>query len=523
MNHSVGTATVQVLSAGGGSCTGEIEVGTGARVDSITVAQNGVVVAGEENELSFTALDANGKEVTAYKQLKDITINGNDTNHKLAFERNADGSAKLVLDISTVTVAKGATAMHSFTFETLNHKFSTALITISENARPVAIDGLRDVPTSVSTNTSKIDIKLKNLKIEDQYGRILTEKQVADMTSETGIYKLNKITASVVTNGVISVSGGGVSASPDLVTGSAINGAATGKNDLIFEITPNAKGTDVVTFQIYNAGTGEDQLADASVDVNFVVKDTTSATVATATVDSVYVATGTAVAPVVGLAYAQPVKVKVGGALLDNTDYSVEIPGGMDLTTATVDNTTVHAVYSTNKGEVDSTKGQDDILEFKNKTATTLTRTLTITLNGTGEKFTVDVTLDSTAPKISTVAGLAGKFTPSDSDVIDIDYLFNGSTGKLENYDRIADQYGKAITGISATGVFTLADGTTTTPSLTFEPAVPLGEGAGAPSALSNNNKSTASMTVNDGFAGAGLEINFGGIKSNVKIIGFDS
>ena len=514
MTPSAGTASIQVLSAGGGTCSGEIEVGTGARVDSITVSQNGVIVAGEENELAYTALDANGKEVTAYKQLRYVDINGSSANYKLAFERNADGSAKLVLDATNATVRKDQTAMQSFTFQTLNHKFSTALLTISENARPVAIDGLRGIDTSISNKTSVVDIKVKNLQIEDQYGRILPDYQVAGMITATGsgIYNLKDVQATLNKNDVLKVTGAAFTnaASTSAV---AVSGSAAGitKDSVLFQIKPQNKGTETISFQIYNNGsTQQEILADASVDVNFTVKDTTSATTATATVDPIYVTTGGAVSSN-ATNYAQAVKVKVGGALLSKDDYSVEVPGGMVVTTGAVDHTAVWAVYASD--------GQQDIKEFKEQTATTLTRTFTITLNGTGEKFTVDATIDRTAPKITTVNGLTGKFTPASGDAITVAYLLGTSGGKL-SADWIADQYGKAATA-NASGVYTLADGTTATPTLTFEPAVALGEGAGAPVLLTNNNKDTASMTVQNGFAGAGLTINFGGTTGSVKILGF--
>ena len=514
MTPSAGTASIQVLSAGGGTCSGEIEVGTGARVDSITVSQNGVIVAGEENELSYTALDANGKEITAYKQLRNVVINGGSNDYKLTFERNADGSAKLVLDATNATVRKDQTAMQSFTFQTLNHKFSTALLTISENARPVAIDGLRGIDTSISNKTSVVDIKVKNLQIEDQYGRILPDSQVAGMITATrsGIYNLKDVHATLNKNDVLKVTGAAFTnaASTSAV---AVSGSAAGitKDSVLFQIKPQNKGTETISFQIYNNGsTQQEILADASVDVNFTVKDTTSATTATATVDPIYVTTGGAVSSN-ATNYAQAVKVKVGGALLSKDDYSVEVPGGMVVTTGAVDHTAVWAVYASD--------GQQDIKEFKEQTATTLTRTFTITLNGTGEKFTVDATIDRTAPKITTVNGLTGKFTPASGDAITVAYLLGTSGGKL-SADWIADQYGKAATA-NASGVYTLADGTTATPTLTFEPAVALGEGYGAPVALTNNNKDTASMTVQNGFAGAGLTINFGGTTGSVKILGF--
>ena len=514
MTPSAGTASIQVLSAGGGTCSGEIEVGTGARVDSITVSQNGVIVAGEENELSYTALDANGKEITAYKQLRNVVINGGSNDYKLTFERNADGSAKLVLDATNATVRKDQTAMQSFTFQTLNHKFSTALLTISENARPVAIDGLRGIDTSISNKTSVVDIKVKNLQIEDQYGRILPDSQVAGMITATrsGIYNLKDVHATLNKNDVLKVTGAAFTnaASTSAV---AVSGSAAGitKDSVLFQIKPQNKGTETISFQIYNNGsTQQEILADASVDVNFTVKDTTSATTATATVDPIYVTTGGAVSSN-ATNYAQAVKVKVGGALLSKDDYSVEVPGGMVVTTGAVDHTAVWAVYASD--------GQQNIKEFKEQTATTLTRTFTITLNGTGEKFTVDATIDRTAPKITTVNGLTGKFTPASGDAITVAYLLGTSGGKL-SADWIADQYGKAATA-NASGVYTLADGTTATPTLTFEPAVALGEGYGAPVALTNNNKDTASMTVQNGFAGAGLTINFGGTTGSVKILGF--
>ena len=518
MTHTAGTATVQLLSTGGATCSGEITIAEGGRVASLTVSQNGVVVAGEENELSYTALDASGKEVTSYKYLREIEISGTqDANYSLAFERNTDGTAKLVLDAKGATVAKDDKPMLSYSFKTKNNKFSNVLITVSENARPVAIDGLRDVDTTISSKTGYVDVKVKNLQIEDQYGRILSDSTVAGMTGKTREYKLATVKASIVNSaGVLAVSGAAVagnSASTEYGTTATITfNSAANKGDVLFRIKPLKKGTEVITFTITNAATTDDKrLADASVDVNFTVKDTSAVTTATAKVDSVFaLANNDNFNDTNAQKYAQNVEVKANGALLSREDYTVEAPWGLKVKEATKDGTDVWAVYCEKNRDVFDN-------QFKNKTATTVTRTLTITLNGTGEKITTDVVIDTTAPKITTVSDFTGKISPVSDDAINATNLFNGPARTKVTASWIGDQYGKKVTN-NNDGTFTFENGDSVTASYNFVCTVPYGEGSGAPYRLTNNNKSGAEMVVGKGFAGATLTINFGGITKDVKV-----
>lgn len=521
---SAGTANLQVLSSGGGSCNGEIVVGQGGRVDTITVTQNEVIVVGEENEISFTALDASGKEVTAYKQLKDIEITGGAAGYSLRFMRKDDGSAKLVLDATSATVTRNNPAMISYAFKTENNKFSNVLLKVSENARPVAIDGLRGVDTTISNKLTKVTVKVKNLVIEDQYGRVVPEGKVAAMmnASGSGIYNLAKINLKLNDVSVIKVTTSAAVSTSGIVTNGGLNVSTCAintvtKDTVLFEINPasaTATGTKALTLQIYNNATRtEDRLADATVDVNFIVRDTTAVSVAKAEVSPVYVVTGAG--SVAKDLFSQNVKVKVGTTLLAASDYTVSVPGGMGVTGGAIDGTPVWAVYATDT--------QGDIDEFKNKTATTVTRTITITLNGSGEKFTQDVTLDCTAPKITSVVDLTGKIAPVSGCVISGGSLFNNAPTGIQakvalSYASITDQYGKAVTD-HHDGTFTLMDGRTVTPSYNFVCTVPYGSAeGGAPKALTSNNKSDASMTVETGFKGATLYIDFGGKTSTVII-----
>lgn len=528
MTHTAGTATVQLLSTGGATCSGEITIAEGGRVASITVSQNGVVVAGEENELAYTALDASGKEVTSYKYLRQIVISGSQNEfYHLAFERNTDGTAKLVLDASNATVGKNEKPMLSYSFKTLNNKFSNVLITVSENARPVAINGLRDVDTTISNNTKYVDIKVKNLVIEDQYGRILGDGTVAGMTGKSGEYKLAAVSASAINSGdVLQVSGAAIGVEP--ATGWGTNAkitfnSAVGKNDVLFSIKPktlSTKGTQVITFTIANAASGDKALADASVDVNFTVKDTSAVTTATAKVDSVY-ALNTASGEeetdssfiTKAKAYAQKVEVKANGALLSSKDYTVEAPKGLEVVEDKTGATDVWTVYC--KVDRDNFDTQ-----FSNKTATTVTRTLTITLNGTGEKFTTDVVVDTTAPKITTVSDFTGKINPATNAAIKANSLFGG-VNKLVGYTSITDQYGKAVTDMG-NGSFKFKDDTVVDATYNFVCTVPYGEGTGAPYSLKNNNTKGAEMKTGDHFAGATLTINFGGTTKDVKVLPTD-
>ena len=497
-----GEATVQLLSSGGASCTGTITVEAGTRVDSITVTDPAVLAAGKKTEIPFTATDASGKEVKAYKILKDVKIN-NGAACELKWVKNTDGTGKLVLDAESMNVGANSPKILTYTFTTPSQKFYNKQLTITENARPVAIDGLQGISTTVSGSKNEFEIKLSNLKIEDQYGNVMDNDALDKAVKSASQYTFGWITTTVLYNTkndaalkLTNYTGKDGNGQPyKAMSGSDLT--EKGKDTVIAKFKPNGKGEVTIEFAFANAcGTTSKDYVKDSANVMFTVKDTSNVEEATATVGTIY-----AVADAAGAgakadadhqkAYAQEVKVVAGGAQLGASEYSVSLPSGLAEDTSKTAKDNVRKIYYDG--------AQNDIKEFKDGTATTVTKTIKITLNGTGETFTQDVTISKEAPYVNSVALKAGKNTyevPATATTLNnanvLDYCI----------DNVKDQYGVKLVLGDFTNV-TFANGTAVPTIFTFQYK-------SDSASVSNNGSTTATLTPGTKFDAATMLVAFG-------------
>ena len=168
-----GDATVLVVSNGTGvTAQGTVKVANGVKVDTISINVP-TIYGGEDNELSYTALDTYGKEVTSVAALKKVTgIASVKTPGSIWVKEDPiSGKAKLYY-----TAQANNTGMATYDVESLltpTYKASTVNFTIQPNAVPTAITGTKDLTTGAIAG-KKLTVKLANLKIVDQYGRAIT-------------------------------------------------------------------------------------------------------------------------------------------------------------------------------------------------------------------------------------------------------------------------------------------------------------------------------------------------------------
>ena len=189
-----GDATVLVVSNGTGvTAQGTVKVANGVKVDTISINVP-TIYGGEDNELSYTALDTYGKEVTSVAALKKVTgIASSKTAGSIWVKEDPiSGKAKLYY-----TAEANNTGMATYDVESLltpTYKASTVNFTIQPNAVPTAITGTKDLTTGAIVGKS-LTVKLANLKIVDQYGRAITPaapyKVVASVAADTAATGFN--------------------------------------------------------------------------------------------------------------------------------------------------------------------------------------------------------------------------------------------------------------------------------------------------------------------------------------------
>lgn len=262
-----GDATVLVVSNGTGvTAQGTVKVANGVKVDTISINVP-TIYGGEDNELSYTALDTYGKEVTSVAALKKVTgIASSKTAGSIWVKEDPiSGKAKLYY-----TAQANNTGMATYDVESLltpTYKASTVNFTIQPNAVPTAITGTKDLTTGAIVGKT-LTVKLANLKIVDQYGRAITPAapykvvaSVATDTASTGFDGKDLVSADATTTAL--------AAGESKVT-FTLNDGSKNINDYTVTFT-GVNADDIKTYEVADiatlymgasAGTAYDKTAD---------------------------------------------------------------------------------------------------------------------------------------------------------------------------------------------------------------------------------------------------------------------
>jgi hypothetical protein len=179
-----GSVTVQAISTATGTIsTYTMEAQAVAGVKTFTMgAPEKLVAEGEKVEIPFTAVDQYGNAVTKFSAL----TNGNPisltapSGSGLAFEQQNDGTAKLYF---TAAANAGATdnndaPIYLSSLVINGGSYSSQIVNVKETAKPVAVIGIDTEKATSIAKGNYVDIYGKDLIIQDQYGRTLTDTKV---------------------------------------------------------------------------------------------------------------------------------------------------------------------------------------------------------------------------------------------------------------------------------------------------------------------------------------------------------
>lgn len=470
-----GTATLTVISARAGkSITENIQVNVGGRAESITVSAPSTIVAGEETELDYNAVDASGNPVTSYKKLKDVIITGGVTGKiELKWKEDAKtGKAKLVLDATGANVeGSGRYEFATFTLQsgsTLKPVITNVQLQVKEIARPTAIVGLKDVDTKLAavtgTSGSAVTLKVKNFKIEDQYGRIMSDSTVKKALTRTNEYKLQAITGKerAESEALQFTASGATLSSLDSVVGT-VSVKAAGKIDTLS-----------VEFTISNGKASDNTLTGSTYTQDFTTVKLDDIDAVTVETDKVYVPAANKDTGAYDEAraknWAVDVTVKAKGAKLPGTQYTV-----------TSDDFTVIPGTTSDSWKICAPKAQSAYKAFD--TATETKGTITITL-ANGNSVKQEVTLSKVAPTVAKATVTTDNITVTGS-AIGIKEIMDKA-----GVDTLKDNYGKDVT--YSAGKFTLVDTNEVKPTVTFKSV----DGTSINAAVKNNGTNAATVDL---------------------------
>ena len=174
-----GEATIQAFSLESGKQSTPVKVNVVASTEVKTLSiSNGpkTIVAGEDAELSYSAVDADGKPVTDFDILSRVTLNGGkEVNGKkgLRFEKK-DGKVVLIYHpVADANIDRAVTEYVSYITQTNN--VGSAVLTVNTKRVPTKITGLKkDVVTALTGKDAPtgntLTIKASDIALKDQYG-----------------------------------------------------------------------------------------------------------------------------------------------------------------------------------------------------------------------------------------------------------------------------------------------------------------------------------------------------------------
>ena len=196
-----GEVSVQTIIVNNGKTeTKKFNVEAANKVDTLNVRAGALgVYENQDNELDFTALDVNGKELTSWEALKELNdpkyiqdyVNANAGSKKLKFVKKSNGKVALMYNPGN-DVVNGTTDTASITrvltFVTKTNKFSTANISVREARTPSTILGLVSDAVKGTTKNHTLTITADKIRFQDQYGNNMTSQEVVNSAAATKKY-----------------------------------------------------------------------------------------------------------------------------------------------------------------------------------------------------------------------------------------------------------------------------------------------------------------------------------------------
>ena len=178
-----GEVTLQAVVINNGKMsTSKFNVASSTKVDTLTIRAGALgVYEKQDNWLDYTALDANGKEVTSWEKLK--VLNTTEfTNQKVKFVKKEDGKVGLRYTPGTVGATDTTSVTQVITYVTPTNKFGTATIAVRAIRKPVTILGLASDQAKGVVAGRDLEINADKIRFQDQYGNNMTAAEVAKLT-----------------------------------------------------------------------------------------------------------------------------------------------------------------------------------------------------------------------------------------------------------------------------------------------------------------------------------------------------
>ena len=192
-----GTYTMTIVNKTRGLLSsGTYDVADAVVANSVSISPKNGVYRNTANEMEYSIVDKNGKEITSYATLKDL-VRGTG----LTWEKKSDGTAKLIYKPGNLNISGdsdtastlGTITVYANEPTSSNYIVKTFTFTVSKERKIKTVQGLAaDTTTSVAVgNTLKID--LNKIVYADQYSNKVTK-------DDTSIYASNVRVGSVAAN-----------------------------------------------------------------------------------------------------------------------------------------------------------------------------------------------------------------------------------------------------------------------------------------------------------------------------------
>lgn len=224
-----GTYTMTVVNSKRGLLSsGTYDVIDSVVVNSVSITPKNGVYLGQDNEMDYSIIDKDGKEITSYAVLRNAVkfINASSI---MTWERNADGTGKLVYH-PQVTIS--GTSDTASTIDTItvganeqtssNYIVKTFTFTVNKARKIKTVQGLADGTATSVAKGSELKIAFDKIVYADQYSNKVTK-------DDTEIYSKNVTSAAIAGN----VTGCSVAIVP--VDNAFATSATVGATDLVFQ------------------------------------------------------------------------------------------------------------------------------------------------------------------------------------------------------------------------------------------------------------------------------------------------
>ena len=174
----------------------KFDVAAGTVIKSFSVSADEDIYAGEKATLSYTAIDADGKEVTSYDVISKAFKNDSGATvlpAGVAIEKQKDGSAKITYTYTKSDVDnrdkdnKRGSDNTTLTFQVYPNSTNIIVVntTIRVNQKRVfwEVSGVNSDKAVAGVKDEELSFKAEDFKISDQYGNTLSKDKINELIS----------------------------------------------------------------------------------------------------------------------------------------------------------------------------------------------------------------------------------------------------------------------------------------------------------------------------------------------------